>query len=244
MCESKAHIAMRIYPILLLVSLFFSCTEETKKPVSVSNELSDYIQKRYQTTDVTSSSALELKHGKTTNSFLVSVGQSTLIDSSKSSPKLFASDIAFRLYCGMKKAERKNYDVFAVKINQRSQVTEMRYSNKELREVNTNLLWLEGFFRLIDEKEYALAKRQFNPKLVDTSTVALETTFESMSQDLGKLKNRELQGFEINDVKVGSKTYRVLQANYILFYEKHYSQSKYALLMDETEQKLVNFNVE
>ncbi|WP_186280193.1 hypothetical protein [Fluviicola chungangensis] len=43
---------------------------------------------------------------------------------------------------------------------------------------------------------------------------------------------------------VNSKTYQVLQANYILFYKKHYSQSKYALLMDEAEQKPVNFRIE
>lgn len=234
---------MRIYCLLLLVSLFFSCNEETKKPVSVSNELIAYIQKRYKT-DVSSTSTSETGNGKTKTTLIISLGKSAVIDSSESNPQLFASDIAFRSFYGMKDQDLKQIDEFCLKIRQRDHTTEVRYSKEHLQEVNANLLWLDGFFQLIDKKEYTLAKSQFNPKLVDTSTVALESIFENITANLGKLERHELQGFEIREIVIDSKKYRVLQANYIFFYQEHYTQAKYAVLMDEAEQKLVNFRID
>lgn len=234
---------MRIFGLLLFLCLLFSCSTEQKKSISASNELIGYIQKRYKTNEVSSTTTSEKKDGKTKTTFSISIGKSAVIDSSKSDPQLFASDIAFRLFCGMKKEELKQVDLFKVKIMQRNHTTEVPYSKGQLQEVNANLLWLDGFFQLIDKKEYALAKSQFNPKLVDTSTVELESIFENITINLGKLERHELQGFEIREILVGSKKHRVLQANYIFFYQEHYTQAKYAILMDEAEQKLVNFKV-
>ena len=233
---------MRIIGLLLFLCLLFSCSIEQQKPVSVSNELTAYIQKRYQTA-VSSAAASETKDGKTRTTMIISLGKSAVIDSSQSEPQLFASDIAFRLFYGMKEEDLNKVDQFCIKIRQRDQTTEVCYSKKQLQEVDANLLWLDGFFQLIDKKEYALARSYFNPKLVDTSTVALESIFENITANLGKLERHELQGFEIREIIVGSKKYRVLQANYIFFYQEHYTQAKYAILMDETEQKLVNFKV-
>lgn len=230
--------------ILLLFFILASCSVETKKTNPVNDQLIQYIQKRYKTSEVSSIIGSESKKGKTNTSLLITVGKSNVIDSSKSDPQLFASDIAFRQFCDMKEQERKKYDMITVKINQRNKVTEVNYTKEKLLEVNVNLLWLDGFFRLIEEKEYALAKTQFNPKLVDTSTVELESIFEAVHTNLGKLNRHELQGFEIRDIKVDGKTYRVLQANYIFFYDEHYTQAKYAVLMDEPEQKLVNFLIQ
>lgn len=235
---------MRIFPFLILVSLVFSCSEETEKTVSARNEINEYIQKRYQTSEVSSVFGSEPRNGKEENYFNISVGKSSVMDNSKAAPELFASDIAFRLYCGMDETERKKYDVISVKITQKNHVTEVRYSNKTLLDVNTNLIWLDKFFRMIDQKNYQKAKEQFNTQLVDTTTVDLKTTYEPLSFSLGNLKKQELQGFEIIESKVGSKTYRVLQASYISFYDKEYTLSKYALLMDEPEQKLVNMEIE
>lgn len=228
---------------LFLALILFSCSVETKKPVSVSNELVSYIQKRYKT-DVSSTVASEKKDGKTKTTFTISLDKSAVIDSSKSDPQLFASDIAFRLFYGMKEQDLKQIDGFCLKIRQRNHTTEVRYSKEQLQEVNANLLWLDGFFQLIDKKEYALAKSQFNPKLVDTSTVALESIFENITVNLGKLERHELQGFEIREIIADSKKHRVFQANYIFFYQEHYTQAKYAVLMDEAEQKLVNFRID
>ncbi len=241
---TKTQNLMRIFSLLILVFLLFSCSEETEKEISVSNEIKEYIQKRYQTSEISSSVGSEIRNGKKENNFNISVGKSTVMDNSKSGPELFASDIAFRLYCGMDETERKKYDVIAVKVTQRNKVTEMRYSNKELLDANTNLLWLDKFFRMVEKKDYQKAKEQFNTQLVDTATVDLKNTYESLSFSLGNLKNQELQGFEIIESKVDSKTYRVLQASYISFYDKEYTLSKYALLMDEPEQKLVNLAFE
>lgn len=234
---------MRIFGLLLFLGLLFSCSTERKESVSVSSELVSYIQKRYKTDDVSSTTASEARDGKTRTNLVISLGKSAVIDSSQSDPQLFASDIAFRLFYGMKKQDLQKIDGFRLKIRQRDQVTEVRYSKAQLQEVNANLLWLDGFFQLIDKKEYMLAKAQFNPKLVDTSTVALESIFENITVNLGKLERHELQGFEIREITVDSKKYRVLQANYIFFYQEHYAQAKYAVLMDEAEQKLVNFKV-
>lgn len=235
---------MRTVSLVLLLCIFFSCTNETEKTVSDSLEICAYIQKRYKTTDATCTFKSETVHGKTKKNVEVRVGKSELIDHSQSHPELFASDIAFRLYCGMNKSERKKYDLFIISITKNNHATEIHYKNKTLQEVNSNLLWLEGFFRLVNEKEYAFARAQFNTELVDTATVDLQNTFESLSENLGKLKKQELQGFEILESTVNSKTYRVLQATYISFYEKQYTLSKYALLMDEPNQKLVNFVIE
>lgn len=234
---------MRILSVLLLVSLLFSCSEETQKDISVSNEITEYIQKRYET-DVTSSVRSETRKGKKQNYFEIKVGKSAVMDKSKAEPELFTSDIAFRVYCGMDETERKKYAVISVKVTKKNKVTEMRYSNKELLDANTNLVWLDKFFRMVERKDYQKAKEQFNTQLVDTATVDLKTTFEGISFSLGELKNQELQGFEIMEAKVGSKTYRVLQAFYISFYDKEYTLSKYALLMDEPEQKLANFKID
>ncbi len=236
---------MRILASISFLFLLFSCSTntETKKAISASNEINKYIQKRYKTAEVSSTFGSETKNGKEESYFRISVGKSTVIDNSKSSPELFASDIAFRLFCDMDKAERKATDIISVKITQNNQVTETKYSPEQLLEANVNLLWLDGFFRLVAEKEYDFAKAQFNTKLVDTSSVNLNATYETLSQNLGKLKNQELQGFEITEAKVDSKTYRVLVAHYISFYEKQYTLSKYALLMDEPDQKLVNMDI-
>ncbi len=237
---------MRIFGLLFLLSLLFSCTTgtETKKAVSLSDELSKYIQKRYQTSEVTSTFGSETTNGKEEKTFGIKVGKSTVIDNSKSSAELFASDIAFRLFCSMDKTERKKYDIISVSITQRNRVSEIKYTPEQLLEVNVNLLWLDGFFRLVNEKEYHFAKAQFNPEMVDTSTIDLKTTYETMDFNIGKLKNHELQGFEIVETEIDSKTYRMLQAYYISFYEKQYTLSKYALLMDSPEQKLVNMEIE
>jgi hypothetical protein len=235
---------MRIIPIFLLMFGIFSCSEETQKEMSVSNEITEYITKRYQTGDITSSVRSETKNEKEENYFEIKVGKSPVMDNSKSRPQLFTSDIAFRVYCGMDEAARKKYDIISVKITQKNHATVMRYSNKELLDANTNLIWLDKFFRMVEAKDYQKAKEQFNAKLVDTATVDLKTTYESLSFSLGNLKNHELQGFEIVESKVDSKTYRVLQASYISFYEKEYTLSKYALLMDEPEQKLVNMDIQ
>jgi hypothetical protein len=233
---------MRIIGLLLFLCLLFSCSTEQQKPVSVSNELTAYIQKRYQTA-VSSAASAETKGGKTRTAMIISLGKSAVIDSSQSEPQLFASDIAFRLFYGMKEEDLNKVDQFCIKIRQRDQIREVCYSKKQLQEVDANLLWLDGFFQLIDKKEYALARSYFNPELVDTSTVALESIFENITTNLGKLERHELQGFEIREIMVGSNKHRVLQANYIFFYQEHYTQAKYAVLMDETEQKLVNFKV-
>ena len=233
---------MRILSVLLLVSLLFSCSEETQKDISVSNEITEYIQKRYET-DVTSIVRSETRKGKEENYFEITVGKSSVMDQSKAEPELFTSDIAFRVYCGMDEAARKKYDIISVKITQKNHVTVMRYSNKELLDANTNLIWLDKFFRMVEAKDYQKAKEQFNTQLVDTATVDLKTTFEGISFSLGELKNQELQGFEIIESRVRAKNYRVLQASYISFYDKEYTLSKYALLMDEPEQKLVNLEI-
>jgi hypothetical protein len=240
----KTHNLMRIFSISLLIFGIFSCSEEAQKEMTVSNEITEYITKRYQTGDITSIVRSETKKGKEENYFEIKVGKSPVMDNSKSRPQLFTSDIAFRVYCGMDEAARKKYDIISVKITQKNEVTVMRYSNKELLDANTNLIWLDKFFRMVEAKDYQKAKEQFNAKLVDTATVDLKTTYESLSFSLGNLKNHELQGFEIVESKVGSKTYRVLQASYISFYEKQYTLSKYALLMDEPEQKLVNMDIQ
>lgn len=235
---------MRIIPIFLLVLLIFSCSEEAQKEMTVSNEITEYITKRYQTGDITSIVRSETKNGKKENYFEIKVGKSPVIDNSKSSPQLFTSDIAFRVYCGMDEAARKKYDIISVKITQKNEVTVMRYSNKELLDANTNLIWLDKFFRMVEAKDYQKAKEQFNAQLVDTATVDLKTTYESLSFSLGDVKNHELQGFEIIKSRVRAKNYRVLLASYISFYDKEYTLSKYALLMDEPEQKLVNMDIE
>jgi hypothetical protein len=144
----------------------------------------------------------------------------------------------------MDETERKKYDIISVKVTQKNHMTVMRYSNKELLDANTNLIWLDKFFRMVEAKDYQKAKEQFNTQLVDTATVDLKSTYEPLSFSLGELKNHELQGFEIIQSRVRSKNYRVLLASYISFYDKEYTLSKYALLMDEPEQKLVNLKIE
>ena len=235
---------MRIFSIFLLAFGIFSCSEDSAKEISVSNEITEYISKRYQTTDITSTFGSKNKQGKKENYFEISVGKSQVMDNSKARPELFTSDIAFRVYCGMDEKERKKTDNITVTVSQKNRVVKMSYTNKELLDANTNLIWLDKFFRMVERKDYQKAREQFNTELVDTATVDLKNTYESLSFSLGTLKNHELQGFEIIESKVDSKTYRVLQASYISFYEKEYTLSKYALLMDEPSQKLVNLEIE
>lgn len=234
---------MRITGIISLIFLFFSCSEETKQSVSSDNELKKYILERYKTSDVNSTIKTTYQNGKTENAIEVSVGKSSLIDNSKSEPEQFASDIALRLYSGMEKTERDKYDVFAVKITQKNHTTEIRYKNKSLQEAKNNLMWLEGYFMLIDDKAYADAMGQFDPG-VDTSTLDLDTLYESLSRELGELKNRDLQGFRIGETQFNGKTVRAMKATYILFYEKHYLITHYMLLMDKPGQKLTAIDVE
>jgi len=234
---------MRISGLFLLICILFSCSEETPKAVSSRNELKKYIEERYQTKEVSATFGPEIKNGKEESCFRVSVGKSPVIDQSKSEPELFTSDIVFRLYCDMDKSERKKYDVFSVKITQNNQVTEISYTNKQLKEVNTNLLWLDGFFQLLAKKEYHFAKGQFNSGLVDTAAIDLEGTYESIAQNLGKLKKQELQGFEIGETSIDSHTYPVMKAHYISFYENQYTLCTYTLLMDASNQKLIDLEI-
>lgn len=229
--------------ILILVLILNSCSTETKKTLAASDELKKYILERYQTSDVSSTIGKTIKNGKTENTFEISVGKSTLIDNSKSDPEQFASDIALRLYSGLDETERKKYDVFTVGITKKNQTTEIRYQNKSLREAANNLTWLEGYFLLVDDKDYANAKLQFDPG-VDTASLDLKTLYETLSGQFGELKNRDLQGFSIGETQMNGKTVRAMKATYILFYEKHYLLTRYILLMDKPGRKLTAIDVE
>lgn len=236
---------MRITGLIILISILFSCNTEvdTEKSADVSAELTQYIREKYQTTDVSSSVTSKTIQGKDEKTVLITVGKSPVIDQSKSDVELFASDIALRLYSGMKKGDREKYSIFAVKINRQNHQTETRYKNKSLQETTESLLWLEKYFRLINDKDYSAAKLQFDSR-VDTTALDLETLHEELSFNLGKLKNRELQGFIIGETTFDGKPVRALRATYILFYEKHYVLSHYMLLMDQKEQKLTAIDLE
>jgi hypothetical protein len=233
---------MRIAVLILLTGLLFSCSEETSKDLVMNRELAGYIRKRYQAKDVSSSVNTSVNQGKTEQVLEVRVGKSTLIDQSKSEPELFASDIAFRLYCNLEESERKKYRFFSVKIIQNKRVTELRYTYETLEKVRVNLYWLEGYFTLTDDRAYADAKREFDPRLVDTATLHLQELYEPVISNLGVLKNRELQGFTIHDSKMDGQTYRILKTTYILFYEKNYVIADYTLLLDAEQQKLVGIS--
>ncbi|WP_343636126.1 hypothetical protein [Fluviicola sp.] len=229
--------------ILILALVLHSCSTETKKSLAASDELKKYILERYQTSDVTATIGKTFKNGKTESTFEISVGKSTLIDNSKSDPEQFASDIALRLYSSLDQTERRKYDIFAVRITKKNRTTEIRYPNNSLQEATNNLTWLEGYFLLIDDKEYENAKLQFDPG-VDTASLDLKTLYETLSNRFGELKNRDLQSFTIGETQMNGKTVRAMKATYILFYEKHYLLTHYILLMDKPGRKLTAIDVE
>lgn len=231
--------------ILLLALILNSCTTETKKTFSTGGQLRKYVQVRYEAKEVNSTIGTNYKNGKKESYFEIEVSKSKIIDNAKAEPEQFASDIALRLYSSLDKAERKKYDFFVVKITKNNRVTEFQYKNKTMQEVTDNLIWLEGtFMELIDEKEYIVARWRFDLQLVDTTGMDLEALYEPLEDKLGKLKSRELQGFLIGETKINGKKYRVMEATYLSFYEKHYTLSHYTLMMNDSEQKLLRIDIE
>jgi hypothetical protein len=236
---------MRILVSISLIFLLFSCNTQSKKAIQASNDLVEHIRKTYKTNDV--STTFGSKHnlnGEKETYVQVSVRNSKVINDSKWKPELFASEMAFRLFRAMGKTERKKYDTFSIEITQNNRGTEFIYNNKRLQEVENNILYMEHFFQLIQEKEYTAAKGQFKANMVDTSKIELATVYESLSKNLGELRYHELQSFEIVETQVNTKTYRILKAYYKSFYQKKHTLSSFALLMDEPDQKLVNIEIE